>query len=67
MSLATPRARSAAAYERACRVIPGGVNSPARAMGGLEARCCSRLPYQSTPTLSLLLAVTAPQYVAEAM
>ncbi len=29
------RARSRDAYERACRVIPGGVNSPARAFGGV--------------------------------
>src|SRR5947209_6605454 len=29
------RVRSAAAYERACRVIPGGVNSPARAFGAV--------------------------------
>jgi glutamate-1-semialdehyde 2,1-aminomutase len=29
------RSRSADAYERACRVIPGGVNSPARAFGGV--------------------------------
>ena len=28
-------ARSHAAYARACRVIPGGVNSPARAFGGV--------------------------------
>ena len=27
--------RSHAAYARACRVIPGGVNSPARAFGGV--------------------------------
>ncbi len=27
--------RSLAAFERACRVIPGGVNSPARAFGGV--------------------------------
>jgi glutamate-1-semialdehyde 2,1-aminomutase len=27
--------RSRAAHERACRVIPGGVNSPARAFGGV--------------------------------
>src|ERR671933_1484674 len=32
---ATPRPRSRAAYERACRLIPGGVNSPARAFGGV--------------------------------
>jgi glutamate-1-semialdehyde 2,1-aminomutase len=30
-----PLARSHAAYARACRVIPGGVNSPARAFGGV--------------------------------
>jgi glutamate-1-semialdehyde 2,1-aminomutase len=30
-----PLARSHAAYTRACRVIPGGVNSPARAFGGV--------------------------------
>ncbi len=29
------RSRSAAAYVRACRVIPGGVNSPARAFGAV--------------------------------
>jgi glutamate-1-semialdehyde 2,1-aminomutase len=29
------RIRSQEAYERACRVIPGGVNSPARAFGGV--------------------------------
>jgi glutamate-1-semialdehyde 2,1-aminomutase len=29
------RIRSREAYERACRVIPGGVNSPARAFGGV--------------------------------
>src|SRR5579871_2325170 len=29
------RARSRDAYERACRVIPGGVNSPARAFGAV--------------------------------
>lgn len=29
------RPRSAAAHERACRVIPGGVNSPARAFGAV--------------------------------
>src|SRR6516164_8355268 len=27
--------KSALAFERACRVIPGGVNSPARAFGGV--------------------------------
>src|SRR5437764_9529379 len=27
--------RSRAAYERACRVLPGGVNSPARAFGAV--------------------------------
>src|SRR5438445_9098153 len=31
----TSRPRSRDAYERACRVIPGGVNSPARAFGGV--------------------------------
>lgn len=30
-----PRPRSSDAYERACRVIPGGVNSPARAFGAV--------------------------------
>src|SRR5438309_9966413 len=30
-----PRDRSRAAFERASRVIPGGVNSPARAFGGV--------------------------------
>ncbi len=30
-----PRSRSRDAYERACRVIPGGVNSPARAFGAV--------------------------------
>src|SRR6516165_12276129 len=29
------RARSLLSFERACRVIPGGVNSPARAFGGV--------------------------------
>src|SRR6516165_5075238 len=29
------RARSLLAFERACEVIPGGVNSPARAFGGV--------------------------------
>src|ERR1700730_16681478 len=29
------RSRCAGAYERACRVIPGGVNSPARAFGAV--------------------------------
>jgi glutamate-1-semialdehyde 2,1-aminomutase len=29
------RTRSREAYERACRLIPGGVNSPARAFGGV--------------------------------
>ncbi|HXG10581.1 MAG TPA: glutamate-1-semialdehyde 2,1-aminomutase [Gemmataceae bacterium] len=29
------RARSQAAYQRACQVIPGGVNSPARAFGAV--------------------------------
>src|SRR5437899_5186342 len=29
------RVRSREAFERACRVIPGGVNSPARAFGGV--------------------------------
>jgi glutamate-1-semialdehyde 2,1-aminomutase len=29
------RSKSAAAFERACRTIPGGVNSPARAFGGV--------------------------------
>src|SRR5262245_4311861 len=29
------RSKSAAAFERACRAIPGGVNSPARAFGGV--------------------------------
>src|SRR6516225_7968455 len=29
------RERSRAAYERACRLIPGGVNSPARAFGAV--------------------------------
>jgi len=29
------RSKSAAAHERACRVIPGGVNSPARAFGAV--------------------------------
>jgi glutamate-1-semialdehyde 2,1-aminomutase len=32
------RPRSAAAFECACRVIPGGVNSPARAFGGVGGR-----------------------------
>jgi glutamate-1-semialdehyde 2,1-aminomutase len=30
------RVRSREAFEQACRVIPGGVNSPARAFGGVE-------------------------------
>jgi glutamate-1-semialdehyde 2,1-aminomutase len=30
-----PRPLSAAAFDRACQVIPGGVNSPARAFGGV--------------------------------
>src|ERR1700736_2800725 len=29
------RVRSREAFERACRVLPGGVNSPARAFGGV--------------------------------
>src|SRR6516165_6717779 len=29
------RSRSAAAFQRACEVIPGGVNSPARAFGAV--------------------------------
>lgn len=29
------RSKSKAAFERACRVMPGGVNSPARAFGGV--------------------------------
>src|SRR5207244_10280909 len=29
------RSKSAAAHARACRVIPGGVNSPARAFGAV--------------------------------
>src|SRR5215471_14914769 len=32
------RARSHAAFEKACRVIPGGVNSPARAFGGVGGK-----------------------------
>jgi glutamate-1-semialdehyde 2,1-aminomutase len=32
------RPRSVAAFERACRVIPGGVNSPARAFGGVGGK-----------------------------
>jgi len=32
---AKARARSRAAFERACRLMPGGVNSPARAFGGV--------------------------------
>src|SRR6478752_6961848 len=35
MSRPPVRVRSREAYERACRVIPGGVNSPARAFGGV--------------------------------
>jgi glutamate-1-semialdehyde 2,1-aminomutase len=31
----TDRVRSRQAFERACKVIPGGVNSPARAFGGV--------------------------------
>jgi glutamate-1-semialdehyde 2,1-aminomutase len=34
----TARPRSAAAFARACQVIPGGVNSPARAFGGVGGR-----------------------------
>src|SRR5579884_2400317 len=30
-----PRVRSRDAFERACRLIPGGVNSPARAFGAV--------------------------------
>src|SRR6188768_2274011 len=34
--MTTPiRTRSRAAFEQACRVIPGGVNSPARAFGAV--------------------------------
>ncbi len=36
--MTAPRTRSHEAYERACRVIPGGVNSPARAFGGVGGR-----------------------------
>ena len=32
------RPNSAAAFDRACRVIPGGVNSPARAFGGVGGK-----------------------------
>jgi glutamate-1-semialdehyde 2,1-aminomutase len=32
------RTRSRAAFERACRVIPGGVNSPARAFGAVGGK-----------------------------
>src|SRR4051794_16177173 len=32
------RARSEAAYAKACEVIPGGVNSPARAFGGVGGK-----------------------------
>src|SRR5262249_7011990 len=32
------RGRSRDAFERACRVIPGGVNSPARAFGAVGGR-----------------------------
>src|ERR687883_516994 len=35
---ATPRPRSRAAFERAARLIPGGVNSPARAFGAVGGR-----------------------------
>jgi len=35
MSTTPSRAKSAAAFERAKRAIPGGVNSPARAFGGV--------------------------------
>src|SRR5207245_853931 len=34
-STGASRARSGTAFERACEVIPGGVNSPARAFGGV--------------------------------
>src|SRR5437588_8546483 len=33
--MSTKRAKSHAAFARACKVIPGGVNSPARAFGGV--------------------------------
>ncbi len=33
-----PRLRSEAAYERACRLLPGGVNSPARAFGAVGGK-----------------------------
>jgi glutamate-1-semialdehyde 2,1-aminomutase len=35
---APSRTKSAAAFDRACRVIPGGVNSPARAFGGVGGK-----------------------------
>ena len=34
----TNRSRSRDAFDRACRVIPGGVNSPARAFGAVGGR-----------------------------
>ena len=34
----TQRSKSAAAYAKACQVIPGGVNSPARAFGGVGGK-----------------------------
>ena len=33
--MSAPRVRSREAFQRACRVIPGGVNSPARAFGAV--------------------------------
>jgi glutamate-1-semialdehyde 2,1-aminomutase len=45
----TARPNSAAAFERACRVIPGGVNSPARAFGAVGGQpifiACGQGPY----------------------
>src|SRR5213594_2281139 len=32
------RSRSHAAFDRACRMVPGGVNSPARAFGGVGGK-----------------------------
>src|SRR5262245_55370994 len=44
-----PRNRSQAAFEAACRLIPGGVNSPARAFGAVGGQppfiACGEGPY----------------------
>ena len=36
--MAPQRQKSRDAFERACRIIPGGVNSPARAFGAVSLR-----------------------------